>query len=213
MNWFFDILRSSIGKKVMMAATGLGFCIFLTGHLIGNLTIYGGKDAFNTYAERLHSMGPLLTVVEAGLLFFAVVHILTGSLLFIGNLYARPRRYVIKKSAGGRTIGSRTMPYTGFFVLLFVVFHLINFHFADKTQQTIYEIVFNAFSDPVYVFVYIAAMIIVAVHVSHGFWSAFQTVGANHPRYMPLVKGAAICFSLVIGFGFGTLPIYIFYIQ
>ncbi len=213
MNWFFDIIRSSIGKKMMMAVTGLSFCIFLTGHLIGNLTIYKGKDAFNTYAEKLHSLGPLLTAAEIGLLLFAVVHVLSGTLLFIGNFYARPQRYVIKKSAGGRTVGSRTMPYTGFFVLLFVVFHLINFHFVDKTQQTIYLIVSNAFADPVYVFVYIAAMIIVAVHVSHGFWSAFQTVGANHPKYMPIVRGTAICFSLAIGVGFGFLPIYIFYMQ
>ena len=102
---------------------------------------------------------------------------------------------------------------TGFFVFLFVVFHLINFHFTDKTRQTIYQIVSNAFADPVYVFVYIAAMITVAVHVSHGFWSAFQTVGANHPKYMPLIRGTAICFSLAIGIGFGFLPIYIFYVQ
>jgi len=213
MNWFFDIIRSSIGKKMMMAVTGLSFCIFLTGHLIGNLTIYKGKDAFNTYAEKLHSLGPLLTAAEIGLLLFAVVHVLSGTLLFIGNFYARPQRYVIKKSAGGRTVGSRTMPYTGFFVLFFVIFHLINFHFVDKTQQTIYLIVSNAFADPVYVFVYIAAIIIVAVHVSHGFWSAFQTVGANHTKYMPIVRGIAICFSLAIGAGFGFLPIYIFYMQ
>jgi len=213
MKWFLDIIRSSIGKKMMMAVTGLGFCLFLTGHLAGNLTIYKGKDAFNTYAERLHSLGPLLTIAEFGLLFFAGVHILSGTLLFIGNWYARPERYVKKESAGGRTLGSRTMPYTGFFILVFVVIHLINFHFVDKTHQTIYQIVSELFRDPVYVAGYIAAMILVAVHVSHGFWSAFQTVGANHPKYMPLVRGVSVCFSLAVGLGFGILPVYIFCVQ
>ena len=191
-----------------MALTGLGFCVFLFGHLAGNLSIYGGKDAFNSYADHLHALGPLLTVAEIGLLLFAAVHVLSGTLLFLGNLRARPQRYAMKKSAGGRTIGSRTMPYTGFLVLLFVIFHLMNFHFVDKTNTTIFQIVKNAFSDPVYVGIYVAAMIVVGIHVSHGLWSAFQTLGANHPKYMPPIRALGICFSLVVGLGFGFLPIY-----
>lgn len=213
MNWLLDIIESSIGKKLLMALTGLGFCVFLFGHLAGNLTIYGGKDAFNSYAEHLHSLGPILTVAEIGLLIFAMVHILSGIFLFWGNLKARPQRYVMKKSAGGRTIGSRTMPYTGFLVLLFVIFHLMNFHFVDKTNTTIFQIVQNAFSDPIYVGIYVAAMLVVGIHVSHGFWSAFQTLGANHPKYMPLIKGLSICFSLIVGMGFGFLPIYLLFMS
>lgn len=213
MKWLLDIIESSIGKKMLMALTGLGFCVFLFGHLAGNLTIYGGKDAFNSYASHLHSLGPILTVAEIGLLVFAMVHILSGSLLFWGNLKARPQRYIMKKSAGGRTIGSSTMPYTGFLVLLFVIFHLMNFHFVDKTNTTIFQIVQNAFSNPIYVGIYVAAMLVVGIHVSHGFWSAFQTLGANHPKYMPLIKGFSICFSLIVGMGFGFLPIYFLYMS
>lgn len=212
MNWLFNTLGSAIGKKLMMAITGLGFCGFLTVHLAGNLTIYGGKDSFNSYSEHLHAWGLLVTLAELGLAAFALVHILTGAILFYQNLKARPQRYSVNKSAGGRSLGSRTMPYTGIVLLAFVIFHLINFHFVDKTGTTIYEIVSGAFNNPVYVIMYVIAVVIAAVHVSHGFWSAFQTMGANHPKYMPLIRKIGVAFSLIVGIGFGALPVYLFFI-
>ena len=210
MNWITGTLGSSIGKKLMMAITGFSFCGFLAAHLAGNLTIYGGKEAFNGYAAHLHALGPLLTVAELGLLTFALVHVITGLALFLGNLKARPVRYAVNKSAGGRTVGSATMPYTGVILLAFIIFHLMNFHFVDKTDTTIFNIVANAFSNTGYVLIYIVAMVAAAIHVSHGFWSAFQTVGANHPKYMPLFRTVSIAFAVVVGIGFGFLPIYIF---
>ncbi|BBO81661.1 succinate dehydrogenase [Desulfosarcina ovata subsp. sediminis] len=210
MNWITGTLGSSIGKKLMMAITGFSFCGFLAAHLAGNLTIYGGKDAFNAYAAHLHALGPLITVAELGLLTFALVHVITGVTLFLGNLKARPVRYAVNKSAGGRTLGSATMPYTGGILLAFIVFHLMNFHFVDKTETTIFAIVSNAFTSPAYVGIYIVAMVAAAIHVSHGFWSAFQTVGANHPKYMPLLRTLSIVFAVIVGIGFGFLPVYIF---
>ena len=210
MNWITGTLGSSIGKKMMMAITGISFCGFLTAHLAGNLTIYGGKDAFNGYAEHLHALGPLVNLAEIGLLTFALVHVITGILLFLENRKARPVRYKVNKSAGGRTIGSATMPYTGIALLAFILLHLVNFHFVDKTDTTIFTIVSNAFANPAYVAIYIAAMIVAAIHVSHGFWSAFQTIGINHPKYMPLIKTLSIVFAVIVGVGFGFLPIYIF---
>jgi len=211
MSWLLNTLGSAIGKKLMMAITGLGFCGFLTVHLAGNLTIYGGKESFNSYSEHLHAWGPLLILAELGLAVFALIHILTGATLFYQNLKARPQRYSVNKSAGGRSLGSRTMPYTGIFLLAFVVFHLINFHFVDKTGTTIYAIVSGAFDNPMYVIIYVIAMVIAAVHISHGFWSAFQTMGANHPKYMPLIKKIGVAFSLIVGIGFGALPVYLFF--
>ena len=211
MNWMIQTLWSSIGKKLLMALTGLAFCGFLAGHLAGNLTIYGGKDAFNSYAEHLHALGPVLTLVEWGLLFFAVVHVCTGLTLFYQNFSARTSRYVVNKRAGGRTIGSMTMPYTGILLLAFIIFHLINFHFVDKTNTTIYQIVAQAFESPLYVVLYILAMIVAALHVSHGLWSAFQTIGANHMKYMPFIMALSIIFSLAVGFGFGIIPIYLLF--
>jgi len=210
MNWITGTLGSSIGKKLMMAITGFSFCGFLAAHLAGNLTIYGGKDAFNGYAEHLHSLGPLLTVAELVLLTFFLAHVITGLTLFLQNLKARPKRYAVNKSAGGRTIGSATMPYTGALLLAFIIFHLLNFHFVDKSNTTIFNIVSDAFSNTGYVLIYILAMVVAAVHVSHGFWSAFQTLGANHPKFMPLIRTVGIAFAVAIGVGFGFLPIYIF---
>jgi len=210
MNGLTNSLGTSVGKKLMMAVTGLGFCCFLTIHLVGNLTLYGGKDFFNAYVEHLHSLGPLVTLAEVGLLVFAVIHVLTGLLLFYQNYKARPVRYWVNKRAGGRTLGSATMPYTGVILLLFIIFHLINFHFVDKTETTTFQLLSQAFANPVYIFIYMFAVVIAAIHVSHGLWSAFQTLGADHPKYTPFLRGLSIVFSVVIGVGFGFLPIYVY---
>ncbi len=209
MDWLIKTVGTSVGKKLLMALTGLAFCGFLSAHLAGNLTLYGGADAFNSYAEHLHSLGPLITVAELGLLALFLVHVLTGLVLFFQNFKARPQRYAVDHSAGGRTIGSRTMPYTGVLILLFIIYHLMNFHFVDKSQTTIFSIVAGAFANPIQMLLYIAAMIVVAVHVSHGFWSLFQTFGANHPKYMPAIKMLGILFAVAMGVGFGFIPVYV----
>jgi succinate dehydrogenase / fumarate reductase, cytochrome b subunit len=209
MRWFVDTIGTSVGKKLLMALTGLAFVGFLATHLAGNMTIYGGMDAFNSYSQHLHSLGPLVPIAETGLLIFALIHILTGATLFWQNFKARPQRYTGKKWGGGRTIGSATMPYTGFIILMFVILHLVNFHFVDKTHASIFEIVHTAFSNPVYVAIYTIAMLVVALHVSHGFWSLFQTLGANHPKYMPLIRGMGWVVSIIFAVGFGFLPIYV----
>ena len=209
MSWLLRTFGSSIGKKLLMAVTGLSFIGFLGVHLAGNLTLYKGGPAFNTYAEKLHALGPILTVFEFGLLALALVHVTIGIFLFVQNLKARSVPYKIDKRAGGRTLSSVTMPYTGFIILAFVVLHLINFSFVDKTQRTIFEIVTSAFASPVYIAIYVFVMFIVALHVQHGFWSAFQTIGANHPKYMPAIMALSMIVSLIFGFGFGILPIYL----
>jgi len=209
MNWLKRTLWSSIGKKLMMAITGLAFCLFLTGHLAGNLTIYAGKEALNSYAAKLHGLGPLIIVMELGLVLFALIHIATGLTLFYQNIAARGGRYAVSKSGGGRTIGSATMPYTGVILLVFVIVHLMNFTFVDKSGTTLANIVAQTFEKPLWVFIYVFAIVVAAVHVSHGFWSAFQTIGANHEKYMPFIMIVSIIFSLVVGFGFGLLPIFV----
>ena len=207
MNWFPAALGSSVGKKLMMALTGLAFIGFLAAHMAGNLTIYGGRAAFNGYAEKLQSLGPLLNIFRAGMITFALVHILTGLYLFLQNWKARSVSYAVYASAGGRTLSSRTMPYTGVLILAFVIFHLFHFTFVDKTATTIFDIVSAAFSRPGYVLLYAALMVIVALHVRHGFWSAFQSLGANHPKYMPAIRALSVAAGVVVALGFGLLPI------
>lgn len=209
MNWLITTFTASIGKKSLMAISGLSFVGFLIMHLAGNLTLYGGREAFNSYAEKLHSLGPLLTIAELGLLALAILHVALGLTLFLENLRARPERYVVNKSAGGRTISSATMPYTGLILLAFVVFHLLTFSFVDKSGETIYDIVARTFAHPVYIFIYIVAMLVVALHVRHGFWSAFQTLGLSHPKYMPLIMGGALFLAVLVAVGFGFLPVFV----
>ena len=192
-----------------MAVTGLGFCLFVLIHLLGNLTIYGGKESFLSYVEKLHSLGSLVTLTELGLAVFAVLHIVIGLLLFVQNLQARPVRYAVSKRAGGRTLGSITAPYTGLLILVFIVVHLLKFRFVDKTTTNDFLILSATFTQVAYVVFYLFGVAVVAVHVSHGFWSGFQTIGLNHPKYMPLVQRFGILFSIVLGIGFASIPVYI----
>jgi succinate dehydrogenase / fumarate reductase cytochrome b subunit len=209
MGWLIRTFGSSIGKKLLMAITGLSFIGFLSVHLAGNLTLYKGSAAFNAYAEKLHMLGPILTVFEFGLLTFALIHVTTGLILFVQNFKARSVPYEYDRSAGGRTLSSITMPYSGLILLAFVIFHLINFSFVDKSQRTIFEIVSSAFANPLYLIIYVLVMIVLAFHIRHGFWSAFQTIGANHPKYMPVITTLSVVVCLIFGFGFGLLPIYL----
>jgi len=101
------------------------------------------------------------------------------------------------------------MPYTGLYLLAFVIIHLINFHFADRSHQTIYQIVAQTFSHPGYVIFYVFSMVVAAFHVRHGLWSAFQTLGLNHPKYMPFIRKASVVFGVIIGVGFGSIPVFL----
>jgi succinate dehydrogenase / fumarate reductase, cytochrome b subunit len=208
MNWLVKTFGTQVGKKLLMAVTGFSFMLFLFVHLMGNLLLYQGPDAFNAYAARLHSLGVLVTVAEIGLLIFAGVHIIAGLLLFIENFRARPVRYAVKKNAGGRTVGSATMPYTGFLILGFVILHLSNFRFPPPEPGFVFASVADLFGAWPYVLIYTVAAIVVAVHIRHGFWSLFQTLGLNHGKYMPAIQGLGIAFSLLMVLGFGLIPIY-----
>ena len=101
------------------------------------------------------------------------------------------------------------MPYTGALILIFVISHLFKFTFVDKSATPIYQQMAAAFANPVWVLIYVVAMVVVAVHISHGFWSMFQTFGLNHPRHMPLIMKLGLVVTLVFGIGFGVLPIYL----
>jgi len=212
MSWVTRTLSSSVGKKLLMAISGFMFLGFLAGHLAGNLTIYWGKDAFNSYAKHLHDLGVFLLFAEIGLVVFAAIHIGTALFLFFQNRAARPVKYSVDKTGGGgRTLSSRTMPYTGLLILIFVVIHFLNFshHVVDQSTRTIAQITGEFFSNKGYMAFYMVMMVIVALHVRHGLWSAFQTIGANHPKYMPLIERLSVLFAVVVGIGFGLLPIVI----
>ncbi|MGD0971151.1 MAG: succinate dehydrogenase cytochrome b subunit [Desulfobaccales bacterium] len=211
MNWICRTLFTSVGKKELQAVTGLLFLLFLATHLLGNLSIYGGRAAFVAYAQHLHALGKLLLVAEVLLAAALIIHVSLGLILFFENRSARPVRYTMDKSGGGRTFSSQTMPYTGLLILGFIGVHLINFshHLVDQTNRTIFQITVEVFSHKGYLAFYLFSMVIVALHVRHGLWSAFQTVGANHPKYMPFIEKLSIVFAVIVGIGFGSLPLVI----
>jgi succinate dehydrogenase / fumarate reductase cytochrome b subunit len=211
MNWVSRTLSTSVGKKQLMAVTGLLFLLFLTTHLLGNLSIYGGPASFVSYAAHLHALGTLLVAAEVGMALALLIHVSTAVVLFYENRRARPVKYAVDKGGGGRTISSRTMPYTGLLILGFIGVHLATFshHFVDQTTRNIFQIAVAVFSQKLYLAIYLIAMVIVAFHVRHGLWSAFQTVGANHPKYMPFIQKLSIVFAVIVGIGFGSLPLVI----
>jgi succinate dehydrogenase / fumarate reductase cytochrome b subunit len=208
MTWFFRTLGTSVGKKQLMAVTGLLFLLFLVTHLLGNLSIYGGSAAFVGYAEHLHALGKLLAAAEVLMLAALIIHLMTALVLFFQNRAARPVGYQVDKSAGGRTLSSQTMPYTGLLILGFLAVHLATFshHIVDQSTRNIFQIAVAVFSHPVLLVIYLFGMIVVGLHVRHGLWSAFQTVGANHPKYMPFIQKFSIVFAVIVAVGFASLP-------
>jgi succinate dehydrogenase / fumarate reductase cytochrome b subunit len=203
-------MLTSIIKKTVMALTGVFLSLFIVVHVFGNSTILFGKDAFLSYAAKLHSLGVFISLFEVMLLSMFVIHVLLALQTYCENLYARPERYCVKKTSGGRTPGSRTMPYTGLFILIFLVFHLNDFHFRDETVL-ISDIVGHTLQRPMKVIFYVCALVALTLHISHGFWSIFQTLGLNHPKYNRFIRKTTILVSLVIGVLFISIPLAVFY--
>jgi len=199
-----------------MAITGLGLLGFTATHLLGNLLILAGPDAFNYYAHQLVS-NKLIYLAEAGLAGMFVLHIVLAAILVIQNKGARSVSYYAKTRSGrGETIASATMPYTGFIILIFLIIHLITFKYGSNYPTTldgvavrdIYRTVIEYFANPGYVVWYVFAMIVLGIHTSHGFQSTFQSLGFNHPKYTPIIKGISFFYGVVIAVGFSALAIY-----
>ena len=206
MGWIGSLYRSSVGKKSIMAASGLLLSFFILTHLIGNSISFLGRDAFNAYAQKLHALGILVYVFEIGLLTLFLIHIITGIILYLENFQARPARYSVNSSEGGRSWGSRTMPYTGVIIIVFIIVHLLNFHFTDKSVP-VADLVRNLLSRPGLALFYILSLLAVALHLSHGVWSLFQSIGFNHDKYNGLLRKGAMAFSILVGVVFILIPV------
>ncbi len=210
---------SSIGKKQIMAVTGLALCGFLVSHLLGNLLILVGADAFNFYAYKLTSNN-LIYVAEAGLAFIFLLHLFLALNLTLQNKMARQDGYYMKKRTGrGATLASSTMPYTGFVILVFLILHLIQFKFGPVystvvdgvEMRDLYRTVIEYFAAPLNLTWYIFAMTVMAFHVGHGFSSTFQSLGFNHPKYTPTIKKLGLAYSLVVALGFAGISLFCFF--
>lgn len=216
MGWFFKFTKSSIGKKFMMAVTGSFLLIFLIIHLVGNVTLFFGPNAFNAYVSTLDVVKPLIRVIELVLLAAFVIHILNGLKLWLENKRAKGVEYKVSGASENSSLFSRTMALTGSIVFIFLVTHLgtffwrFNVHdpmgFASNHQY--YDIVVYFFGLWWYAVLYVIAMIFLGYHLNHGFQSAFQTFGWNHNRYTPIIKKIGTIYAIIMAAGFASMPLY-----
>lgn len=205
--WFVRFLTSSIGKKLIMATSGLLLFLFLCSHVAGNATIFMGSDVFQSYADELHSHPLIVLVFSSVLLLVFLAHIFVGLYLFFENRETSHSRYAVYNRVVKNSFASETMPYTGLFILAFLFVHIFGFTFSPKDvpiSVTVKELLGNFF----YALFYIVSFGVLALHLSHGFWSMLQTFGINHPRYNALIAKLTIIFPLFFLLIFGGIAFY-----
>lgn len=214
MAWFFKFMNSSIGKKILMATTGLLLCGFLITHLLGNLLLFSGEEAFNNYVYQLKKLGILLKIAEIGLAGLFLAHIVNGIKLSLENQDSKNINNEINDAAANSTVASRTMPYTGGIILIFLILHLYHFWFRFnmvETGMTYYQIVLSSeygFGNPILAGFYILCMGLLAFHLRHGFQSAFRSFGCNNEKYIPIINMVSVFFWFIIPVGFASIPFY-----
>lgn len=201
---------STVGKKAAIAVSGCILFLFVVGHLIGNLQIYQGPDKLNRYAVLLRTEPALLWGVRAVLLAMVLLHIWTSVELAVRNVGARPEGYR-KKKATGSSYASRTMYWSGPIILAFVIYHLLDLTFGKVNPHyepgNVYGNVVASFQViPVAAF-YILAMALLCMHLYHGLWSMFQSLGITHPRYSPMLRKGAALVATLIAVGNISIPV------
>lgn len=226
MSWFTKFLSSSIGKKLIMSLTGLFLITFLPVHLVGNLQLLynDGGVAFNEYAQFM-THNPFIKFTSYGLYFFILLHAVMGIVIWLKNRAAKGSRYAVSSTTTS-SFASRNMAWLGIIIGAFLVLHLIQFWLKmkmgtlpmvdvpafDHQVNNLYLPVKEAFSQWWYVLIYVVSMIVIGLHLWHGFQSAFQSLGLNHKKYTPLIKGLGAAYSIVIPVGFIIIPV-LFYLR
>jgi succinate dehydrogenase / fumarate reductase, cytochrome b subunit len=235
MNPVGSLFRASIGKKFLMAVTGGVLIAFVTGHLVGNLQIFGSPDRINGYAHFLQSLGPTLWVVRGVLLACVIIHIWIAVLLTLENYRARPDKYDINHTIQA-TLASRTMRWTGVVVLAFILYHLAQFtvgwaqtdSFKSRLPEytmtadyhllgfpviarnqpvaDVYSMVFLGFANPFVSLFYILAVGLLSFHLSHGVDSIFQTLGWRSGRWAGLLRKVVVLYCVLYFLGSLAIP-------
>lgn len=218
MSRFGKYFNSTIGRKQVMGLTGLGLSLFVLTHMLGNLLMFVGPDAYNMYGHKLTS-NPAIYLAEAGLLFFFFAHVINAVTLKLKNKSAREQSYATNiNGEKAISVASKTMIHTGMIIGIFAVLHLITFKFGpvytttidDEQVRDLYKLMVEVFRDPIYVAWYVFSMIMLGFHLSHGVASAIKTLGFNHPRYNCGIECASQIYGWVVALGFTVQPIYIF---
>lgn len=218
---------STLGKKILMAITGIAMVLFLIGHLSGNfLLLSGDPDPYNSYSHFLISLGWGLVAVELVLLAFFLIHVVSAISVVRNNRKSRPNRYHRYQSAGKpskKNLASSTMIWTGIVLFVFTALHLYTFKYGPgiaegytaeihgQQVRDLYRLVIEVFQNPWYVLWYVGAMIFMGFHLRHGFWSAFQSLGVHHPKYTRLIYTVGVILAIVLGVGFLLIPVWIYF--
>lgn len=229
MAWLTNYLTSSIGRKLTMSLTGLFLILFLVVHLLGNFQLLHDDEgeAFNKYTYFMTHF-PLIKMISYGLYFFIIVHTVQGLMLALANRKAKGQTYAVSTRPPGVTWASSNMALLGTLILAFLIIHMAQFwgqmHFGDMATKAykdfaegepikdLYSLVSETFQNPLMIAFYVLGQIVLAFHLWHGFQSAFQTLGVNHPKYSPFIQAVGKGYAILIPFGFAIIPI-IFYLN
>lgn len=219
MSSFGTALWSSVGKKVITGLTGFLLIGFVVVHLLGNLTLFIGPAAFNGYAHFLETAvhGWLIYAFEVGLIVIFGFHIVAAVTVAVADkMAARKQGYRYARNAGGRsrkTLASRSMIISGIVIACFVVTHILLFKYdiagrEGQDEENLYKLVVGWFKSPGFAGFTVVAMVLLGMHLRHGFWSAFQSLGWTNDRWLPVLTRAALVVSILLAIGFILLPIW-----
>lgn len=213
-----SLYRSSVGKKILMAGTGVLFVLFVIGHMLGNLKAFQGAEKFDHYAEFLREAGApilghgqLLWIVRAILIAAVVVHVLPALQLWRVSALARPVAYARRLVPEESTYASRTMRWGGVILLLFVIYHIMHFTVGSVHPDFVSGAAHRNLVVGLQVWwvavAYMVAMGALCLHLYHGVWSGLQTLGANHPRYNRYRRPLAVLAAIIVFAGFVSVPV------
>lgn len=222
MRWFFRFLGSTLGQKLIMSLTGFFLIVFLIVHLSGNLQLLidDEGESFNKYAYFM-THNPLILTVSYLLYFFILLHAIQGIVLYVANRKARPVRYRINTFPRA-SWAARQMALLGILIFAFLLLHMGDFWLKMKMKelpvvqyadmgapvQNLFWAVDQSFRHEWIVIAYLVGVVALAIHLWHGFQSAFQTLGLHHKRYTPVIQFLGMAYSILIPIGFAILPVY-----
>ena len=209
------LFSDSIGRKVVMAITGLLMVLFVIGHMLGNLTIFAGPNGINSYAFHLHELAPVVWGTRIVMGAAVLLHLFISVQITLENSAAKPDRYAVQNHLRA-TWMSRNMIWTGAILGAFIVYHLLHFTFRVTPNLAlgfdylnrfdVYTMVVRALGSVVTGLVYIVAMVALFLHVSHGIQSVFQTLGLSNGFLLPRWGAVGKVLSVIFLVGFGSIP-------
>ena len=211
------LFSDSIGRKVVMAVTGLLMVLFVVGHLLGNLSIFAGPDGINAYAIQLRALGPALWIFRIVMIVAVVLHVVLSIQITLENAAAKPQKYAVSRSLKA-TFAGKNMIWTGVLLGLFIGYHLLQFTFhvtpADlalgedaQGRFDVFTMVLSTLERPIFAGAYVLAMVVLFLHLSHGIQSTFQTLGWSNAKLLPEYGRWGKVLSGLFLIGYGAIPV------